>query len=92
MHRVCRLFCKQSERISLVTSRSVLLESASECAAQGGILGCSAFILTHKNGVVIIGTFVNRAVCNALLYELIIYTSSEKILHYSAAILVLRWQ
>ena len=92
MHRVCRLFCKQSERISLVTSRSVLLKGTAKRTAQGGILWCSAFILAHKNGVVIIGTFVNRTVCNALLYELIIYTSSEKILHYSVAILVLRRQ
>ena len=92
MHRVYWLFRKQSERISLVTSRSVLLKGTAERAAQGGILWRSAFIIAYKNGIVIIGTFVNRTVCNALLYELIIYTSSEKILHYSAAILVLRWQ
>ena len=90
MHRVYRLFCKQSERISLVTSRSVLLESAAERAAQGCILWRSVFILAHKNGIVIIGTFVNRTVCNALLYELIIYTTPEKILHYSVTIPVLR--
>lgn len=52
----------------------------------------SAFILAHKNGIVIIGAFVNRTVCNALLYELIIYTTPEKILHYSVAILVFRRQ
>lgn len=92
MHRVYRLFCKQSERISLVTSRSVLLKGASERTAQGGILWRSAFILAHKNGVVIIGTFVNRAVCNALLYELIINATPEKTLHYSVAIPVLRRQ
>lgn len=92
MHRVYRLFCKQSERISLVTSRSVLLESASERAAQGGILWRSAFILAHKNSIVIIGAFINRTVRNALLYELIIYATPEKILRYSVTVLVFRRQ
>ena len=36
----------------------------------------------------IIGAFVNRTVRNALLYELIIYTTPEKILYHSVTILI----
>ena len=53
-------FASSPERISLVTSRSVLLESAAERAAQRLHTLAFRFILAHKNGIVVIGTFVNH--------------------------------
>ena len=82
------LSCQKSKRIPLVTARCVLLESAAESASQGGIFRCSAFVFADKNSIVIIGTLIKRAVCDTLLYELIVNTTPEKILYHSVTILI----
>ena len=74
--------------IPLVAARCVLLESAAESAPQGGIFRCSAFVFADKNSIVIIGTLIKRAVCDTLLYELIVNTTPEKILYHSVTILI----
>ena len=89
MHGIRRLFCQKSERIPLVTARCVLLESAADSTSQGGIFRCSAFIFADKNSIVVIGTLIKRAVCDTLLYELIVNTTPEKILYHSVTILIL---
>lgn len=66
MHGIRRLSCQKSKRIPLVAARCVLLESAAESASQGGIFRCSAFIFADKNSIVVIGTLIERAVCNTL--------------------------
>ena len=86
------LSCQKSERIPLIAARCVLLESAAESASQGGIFRCSAFIFPNKNSIVVIGTLIERAVYNTLLYELIVNTTPEKILYHSVTILILWWQ
>lgn len=89
MHGIRRLSCQKSERISLVAARCVLLESAAESASQGGIFRCSAFIFADKNSIVVVGTLIKRAVCDTLLYELIVNTTPEKILYHSVTVLIL---
>ena len=76
MHGIRRLSCQKSKRIPLVAARCVLLESAAESASQGGIFRCSAFIFADKNSIVVIGTLIERAVCNTLLYKMIVSTSA----------------
>ena len=88
MHGIRRLLCQKSERIPLIAARCVLLESATESASQGGIFRCSAFVFADKNSIVIIGTLIKRAVCDTLLYELIVNTTPEKILYHSVTILI----
>ena len=83
MHGIRWLSCQKSERIPLVAARCILLESAAESASQGGIFRCSAFIFADKNSIVVDGTLIKRAVCDTLLYELIVNTTPEKILGYS---------
>ena len=83
------LSCQKSKRIPLVTARCVLLESAADSTSQGCIFRCSAFIFADKNSIVVIGTLIKRAVCNTLLYELIVNTTPEKILCHSVAVLIL---
>ncbi len=63
---------------------SVLLRAA--------YLGVPLSSLPIKNGVVIVGALINCIVCNALLYELIVNTTPEKILQNSVAVLKLRRQ
>ena len=92
MHGICRLSCQKSERIPFVAARCILFESAAERTSESRILGCSAFIFADKNGVVIVGALINCTVCNALLYELIVNTTPEKILQNSVAVLKLRRQ
>ena len=87
MHRSCRLFRQQSERIPLIAARCVLLKNASEGTAAGSILGCSAFVFANKNSVVVLGTLKNRTVRNAVLYELIVNATPEKVLYHSVAVL-----
>ena len=89
MHGIRRLLCQKSERILLVAARCVLLESAAESASQGGIFRCSAFIFADKNSIVVIGTLIERAVCNTLLYKMIVNTTPKKILYHSVTILIL---
>lgn len=83
MHSIRGLLCQKSERIPLVAARCVPLESAADSTSQGGIFRCSAFIFADKNSIVVIGTLIKRAVCNTLLYELIVNTTPEKILCHS---------
>ena len=89
MHGIRRLLCQKSERIPLVAARCVLLESATESASQSGIFRCSAFIFADKNSIVVIGTLIERAVCNTLLYKMIVNTTPKKILYHSVTILIL---
>ena len=86
MHRVCQLSCQKSERIPLVAARSIALKGAAESAAAGGIFWCSAFVPAHKNSVVVLGTLKNRTVRNAVLYELIVNATPEKVLYHSVAV------
>ena len=88
MHGICRLSCQKSERIPFVAARCILFESAAKRTSKSRILGCSAFIFADKNGVVIVGALINCIVCNALLYELIVNTTPEKILYHSVTILI----
>ena len=88
MHDIRWLSCQKSERIPLVAARCVLLESATESASQSGIFRCSAFIFADKNNIVVVGTLIKRAVCDTLLYELIVNTTPEKILYHSVTILI----
>ena len=92
MHGTRRLLCQKSERIPFVAARCVLFESAAERTSKSRILWRSAFIFADKNGVVIVGALINCTVCNALLYELIVNTTPEKILQNSVAVLKLRRQ
>ena len=55
----------------------------------GGVFRRSAFILANKNSVMVIGTFKDNSLGDALLYELIINAMPEKILCHSVAVLVL---
>ena len=52
----------------------------------------STFILANKNGVVVVGTFINRTVRNTILYELIVNSTPEKVLYHSVTVLILRRQ
>ena len=92
MHRSCRLFRQQSERIPLIAARCVLLKRASEGTAAGGILGRSAFVFADKYSVVVFGTLKYRTVRNAVLYELIVNTTPEKVLYHSVTVLKSLWQ
>lgn len=88
MHRTCRLICQKSEGIPLVTSRSIKPKTP-HSTTTSGISGRSVFIFADKNGVVVVGTFINRAVRNTLLYERIVDATPKKILSHSIAVLIL---
>ena len=49
-------------------------------------------VLADKNSVVVLPALKDNALCDTVLYELIINATPEKILHYSAAIFVFRRQ
>lgn len=91
MHRSTRTSRQKPKRIPFVTARCVTLE-APHCATAGGILWRPAFILADKNSVVVVGTLKNNPLGDAILYELIINATPEKILTHPVAIFVLRWQ
>ena len=91
MHRSTWASCQKPKRIPLVAARCVTLKTA-DCATAGGILWRSAFIFSDKNGVVVIGTFKDNPLGDALLYELIINATPEKILRHPVAVFVFRRQ
>ena len=92
MHGICRLSCQKSERIPFVAARCVALKGAAYRAAVSGILGRSAFVLTDKNGIVVLDTFKNRTVCNAVLYDRKVNPTPEKVVGHSVTITIFRWQ
>ena len=69
MHGITRFVCQKSERIPLVAARCVPLKRTAHCATVGGILGCSAFVLSDKHDIVILGAFKNCTVRNTVLYD-----------------------
>ena len=79
MHGIGRLPCQKPERIPLVAARCVPLEAPHRATA-GGILRVSAFILSDKNGVVVVGTLVDCAVCDAVLHDGVVDATPEKVL------------
>ena len=92
MHRLARLSCQKAKRVPLVTSRCIALKGAGHRTTIGCILRGSAFILADKNNIVIPGTFINRTVCNALLNDLKINATSEKILGHLVTVFIPGWQ
>ena len=91
MHGITRFVCQKSERIPLVAARSVALKRASNRATVGGILGCSAFVLSDKYNIVIIGAFKNRTIRNSVLYDCKVNPTPEKVFGHSVAVLIFRW-
>ena len=89
MHGICRLSCQKSKRIPLVAALCVLLESAAKSTSRCGIFRCSSFFFAYKNIIVVVGTLVNLAVWDTLMYELIVNTTPKKILYYSVTVLIL---
>ena len=88
MHGIGRLSCQKPKRIPLVAARCVK-PKAPHSATAGGVSGRTVLVLADKNGVVVVGTFINRAVRNALPYERIVDATPEKVLGHSVAVLIL---
>ena len=86
-----RLPCQKSERIPLVAARCVTLEAPHRATA-GGVFGRTAFILSDKNGVVVVGTLVDCAVCDAVLHDGVVDATPEKVLQHPVAVLIPRRQ
>lgn len=92
MHLVCRLSCQKSEGIPLVAARCVLSERAAKRTPESRIFWLSAFVLTHKDGVMVRFALKDNALCDAVLYELIINATPEKILCHLIAVRIFLWQ
>ena len=79
MDGIGRLPCQKPERIPFVAARCVTLEAPHRATA-GGVFGRTAFILSDKNGVVVVGTLVDCAVCDAVLHDGVVDATPEKVL------------
>ena len=92
MHLIRRLSCQKSERIPLVAARCVLSERAAERTPESRILWLSAFVPADKDSVMILPALKNNALCNTVLYELIVNATPEKVLCHLIAVRIFLWQ
>ena len=91
MHRSARTSRQKPKRIPLIAARCVTLEVLHRATA-GSVLWRSVFILSDKNGVVVVGTLKYNPLGNALLDNLVVNATPEKILRHPVTIFVLRRQ
>ena len=81
MHGIRRLSCQKSERIPLVTSRSIQTEVTAKSSV-GGVSGYAFFILTDKNSIVVSScTLKQDTRINALLNDLQVNSTPKQIVN-----------